>query len=1401
MPWASVEELLGRLDASLDEVPDGDAADPLRDPWRELSHQISGSAAVKRSYVGKLEDLASSEDRVRTGYRGRFAIELLQNAQDACADGVVVGHAWIAVTDTALLVGNQGLPFDDTRLGSLTRLGSSSKEAGTGHHTIGYKGIGFSSVFEITDDPQVISRDYRFGFNRAAAQARIGASLGTRTRQIPVRRFPFPLLDADWAEDAAAVQEMLRLGAATVIRLPFTTPGPETREQIDAEVRSSLPPEVLLFMPALDGLTFLGDHEVTWTRRRAKKHDLGSVERLDGPDPRSWLILTERVKVPRELTAALKDDLWADVKDLGAAVAVPWVKNRPDAERGAQAVHVYFPTDDRLGRSLLVHGDFYVDSTRRHIEERGPGRAVNGLIGEAVAALVAKAAHQLAPHGNALLRCVAPAEGATTNGFGTVLAQEIDRALAETRFLRSAGDQRLRQPDQLHRLGTTLGEDDEDRLLSLLTPRADVLAAGDARGVGDFLASLGVEELEDLEIARRLDPRGTKLSYTKVLTTLSRWRNTVRPDYRLDPILVGRPIVQDTDGRWRPPRDVVIRGSKVPLLPPSIRPRELARPRGEDLFDFVIDHLEVEELTADVALDRLLTALEERRFGTTDAQRGHALEFLFRLWRHAPRVFDRKRAALASVKVPVGRARSQKPGAWRAASSTYFSNRQVPDSPAARLYAPLGQDEFLIWEGGDSEARWTEFFRMLGVTELPRSLPPRSMQNFWGWQNTPAIQAARTCPEGHPQSPRAYRGDALDRLDQLLALDKRSARKALAGYLVSTNQPLGPEGGVRCENSSHGANRGWRKTTGYQEWTLRSTEWLPVKASPFHDVDIADLDQAWCQVGSAAARSVLPMVDLDERRAKELGCANGAHPEVEQIERALQDLAGRYRDLDDAPVEVQETADWLLRRLDGALGRRSSTGLRARVALPASSGRSRVWSEDPITSDLVGLETLELARLEPGAGKGLRPAYGLARASDVVDVSLEVEPAGAHESEPVLPDEVREAVLAYLRQAGLDLEDTAKKLGRLDERPCRNLVLRLSRGDARSVATPGHHLRNERVGRTVRGRLYLEVGAVNRYQLAEDLAVHLDAADQANAIVLLLDRADHFLLHKGITASDLDEARAALAEYPRQVDDAPLAFDGGPAEEGADEQGPSDAASGTADPAGDDGATAPDGDGDTEEPGDLEFATAWPDELPSDDSGATTTGSAGGTGPRTSPFASPRQAAVVDPERLRFGDASPRPATPRGTSGTKSPNRDATRSGGGRSKTTAADRERTEETAIAVVTRWAEDELGASVKRVDHLNLGWDLEAETADRTILLEVKGISGNATTIIVTPNELDAAMTFPDHVIAVVTGTDIGRGKLALISDLGTQLDPSDLTPMAWALDQWETYEHDGLHWRQD
>ena len=89
-----------------------------------------------------------------------YILELLQNAEDACREsGKENGEFKINVSTKRIKITHNGKPFTNEDLKCLCNVKSNKKpEKGT----IGYLGIGFKSVFKITDAPEIYSGDYWF---------------------------------------------------------------------------------------------------------------------------------------------------------------------------------------------------------------------------------------------------------------------------------------------------------------------------------------------------------------------------------------------------------------------------------------------------------------------------------------------------------------------------------------------------------------------------------------------------------------------------------------------------------------------------------------------------------------------------------------------------------------------------------------------------------------------------------------------------------------------------------------------------------------------------------------------------------------------------------------------------------------------------------------------------------------------------------------------------------------------------------------------------------------------------------------------------------------------------------------------------------------------------------------
>lgn len=92
-----------------------------------------------------------------------FILELIQNAEDAGLGMENTGVFEIRLNQDRVKIVHNGRPFSDNDVKAICGIRSSKKpERGT----LGYLGIGFKSVFKITDCPEVYSNGFLFKFDR-----------------------------------------------------------------------------------------------------------------------------------------------------------------------------------------------------------------------------------------------------------------------------------------------------------------------------------------------------------------------------------------------------------------------------------------------------------------------------------------------------------------------------------------------------------------------------------------------------------------------------------------------------------------------------------------------------------------------------------------------------------------------------------------------------------------------------------------------------------------------------------------------------------------------------------------------------------------------------------------------------------------------------------------------------------------------------------------------------------------------------------------------------------------------------------------------------------------------------------------------------------------------------------
>jgi len=122
---------------------------------------------IKNRYLNSdkefvLPSLNRSIDRIEKSFPryGSFLMEFIQNTDDVGSNSML-----IEIENKLLNILNDGRVFYKDDVNSICKIGMSSK---TPKDYIGYLGVGFKSVFLISESPEIYSGDYRFKFDKNA---------------------------------------------------------------------------------------------------------------------------------------------------------------------------------------------------------------------------------------------------------------------------------------------------------------------------------------------------------------------------------------------------------------------------------------------------------------------------------------------------------------------------------------------------------------------------------------------------------------------------------------------------------------------------------------------------------------------------------------------------------------------------------------------------------------------------------------------------------------------------------------------------------------------------------------------------------------------------------------------------------------------------------------------------------------------------------------------------------------------------------------------------------------------------------------------------------------------------------------------------------------------------------
>jgi hypothetical protein len=341
-------------------------------------------------------------------YGGRFLLELLQNAHDAHDGEDSRGQVlmWLDRDENGhgvLYVADRGRGFDDESFNAICKLAQSNKTVGEG---IGNKGVGFKSVLQICEWPEIYScnpvapdRDgYCFRFAAEADLRRMAPDdEAFRRVQVDVSAYTVPV---PITTPPKAVRGLRDQGFRTVMRFPLRSEvaAAEVEKRFVELERNSVP--VMLFLRRMGALRLrrvggeAPDTDVTLSREVQPLSVATTEEPLTAAvvtvDEQQRFFVVSRDVDPAALEAALRESVdaellnskWLDwTTPTHVAAAVP----RDSAVEDGR-LYTYLPMGPESAAPLPghLHAPFHTDFARRSLIRDHP---LNSMLFDVVAAL------------------------------------------------------------------------------------------------------------------------------------------------------------------------------------------------------------------------------------------------------------------------------------------------------------------------------------------------------------------------------------------------------------------------------------------------------------------------------------------------------------------------------------------------------------------------------------------------------------------------------------------------------------------------------------------------------------------------------------------------------------------------------------------------------------------------------------------------------------------------------------------------------------------------------------------------------------------------------------------------------------------------------------------------------
>lgn len=304
----------------------------------------------------------------------RFVFELLQNAVDAHNETSGTLNVRIVIERDYFIFMHNGDAFTERDIEGLCDVGNGNKMKDV--QKIGYKGIGFKSVFMRSNNVVVESGEYCFKFDKSHWEnhwehnwdiVKYGIKDDNKKYQMPWQIIPI--------ETEPPIQiETSTYNVVTYIKINET----ETLIKKTSQLLSNS--QFLLFLKSKNiRMEFIvNGYTQCWISKSESNNQV--ILSTNGMEESRWLLyINDKVKVPDELKESISADINtpdklkdANTFDLSFAIALDKNGKLKPLEKEESFIYTYLPTSYRFGTEgfpFLVNANFITDAGRQQLHK------------------------------------------------------------------------------------------------------------------------------------------------------------------------------------------------------------------------------------------------------------------------------------------------------------------------------------------------------------------------------------------------------------------------------------------------------------------------------------------------------------------------------------------------------------------------------------------------------------------------------------------------------------------------------------------------------------------------------------------------------------------------------------------------------------------------------------------------------------------------------------------------------------------------------------------------------------------------------------------------------------------------------------------------------------------------